>query len=138
MEPISVSTLVNAPLSTVWACWTQPEHITNWYFAHPDWHCPAATNDLRTGGRFSFALAAKDGSFSFDFQGVYDAVKNNAFMAFTLDDGRKATVSFQPSEQGVRLTETFDPEQENPVHLQEAGWQAILDNFRAYTEKIPS
>jgi hypothetical protein len=30
---------------------------------------------------------------------------------------------------------TFDPETENPIELQQAGWQAILNNFKYYAEK---
>ena len=28
----------------------------------------------------------------------------------------------------------FEPESENPVELQQAGWQEILDNFKQYVE----
>jgi hypothetical protein len=34
----------------------------------------------------------------------------------------------------VLVIEIFDPESENPVEMQQAGWQMILDNFRKYTE----
>ena len=30
---ISVETQINAPIDTVWECWTNPEHITKWNFA---------------------------------------------------------------------------------------------------------
>ena len=29
---------------------------------------------------------------------------------------------------------TFDPETENSIELQKNGWQAILNNFKNYTE----
>lgn len=35
---------------------------------------------------------------------------------------------------GAQVTETFDAENENPVEMQRGGWQAILDNFKAYAE----
>ena len=77
MEPITVQATINAPIEIVWQMWTLPEHITQWCFASPDWHCPAATNDPRTGGKFSSTMAAKDGSFSFDFGGTYTNVINH-------------------------------------------------------------
>src|SRR5438552_2363997 len=74
---ITVKTTVNAPVEKVWKCFTTPEHITQWNAASPDLHSPAAQNDLREGGTFSYRMEAKDGSMGFDFGGVYDAVKKN-------------------------------------------------------------
>lgn len=31
------------------------------------------------------------------------------------------------------MTTLFDAEEENPIELQRAGWQAIPDNFKHYT-----
>ena len=72
-DPISitVSAIINAPLSKVWESWTQPHHVMHWNHAAEDWHCPMAENDLKVGGKFSYTMAAKDGSFSFDFWGIY-------------------------------------------------------------------
>ena len=30
---------------------------------------------------------------------------------------------------------SFDPENENPVDMQQAGWQAILNQFKQYAEQ---
>lgn len=133
---ITVKTTVNAPLQKVWDCWITPEHIKQWNNASPDWHTPAAQNDLREGGRFSFTMAAKDGSFSFDFGGTYYAVVLHQKIAYTMDDGRKAEVLFTANGNETTISETFDPESENSVEMQQAGWQAILDNFKRYTESV--
>lgn len=90
---ITVETTVNAPVEKAWEFWTKPEHITNWSFASEDWHAPRAENDLRAGGKFLTRMEAKDGSFGFDFGGVYDEVKLNEFISYTLGDDRKVTVS---------------------------------------------
>jgi hypothetical protein len=45
------------------------------------------------------------------------------------------SITFTEVPDGVQITETFDPENENPAEMQRAGWQAILDNFTIYTEK---
>lgn len=131
---ITVSTLVAKPLDTVWRSWTTPADIIAWNAASDDWHCPRATNDLRTGGRFSYTMAARDGSFSFDLEGVYEAVEAPERIAYLMADGRRCEVLFTVEENGVRVTETFDAEDQNPVDMQRAGWQAILDRFKHYTE----
>ncbi len=132
---ITISTHVFRPVAHVWACWTEPAHIIHWNAASDDWHCPKATNDLRIGGEFSSTMAARDGSFSFDFTGVYDDVQLNKRIAYTMADGRTCEVIFQEEAGGTFVTESFDAETQNPVEMQRAGWQAILDRFNAYAEK---
>lgn len=131
---ITVQTTVNAPIEKVWQCWTKPEHITKWCQASDDWHAPYADNDLRAGGKFKTTMAAKDGSFSFDFGGVYDKVEAHRQIEYTMDDNRKVQVYFTTEGDATTITETFEPENTNPAEMQRGGWQAILDNFRKYTE----
>ncbi len=135
MTPITVETIIDAPIEKVWKYWSDPVHITKWTFASDDWHAPYADNDLRKGGTFKTTMAAKDGSFSFDFGGEYTQVKNQELIEYTMADGRTVSVKFSTQNNGVKVTETFDPETQNPVEMQKGGWQAILDNFRKYTEK---
>ncbi|MBS1625412.1 MAG: SRPBCC family protein [Bacteroidetes bacterium] len=131
---ITIETLVQAPIEKVWKSWTDPLHIVKWCHASPDWHAPHATNDLRTGGSFTTRMEAKDGSMGFDFGGVYDDVKVLEHVAYTIGDGRKVDIRFTPENNATRVTETFDPENMNPIEMQRAGWQSILDNFKTYTE----
>ena len=133
---ITVETTVNAPVEKVWKSWNEPQHIKNWCAASDDWHAPKAENDLRTGGTFSTRMEAKDGSFGFDFGGVYDNVKKNELIEYTMGDGRKVQVSFSPAGDQTKIVETFDAESTNSVEMQRGGWQAILDNFKKYTESI--
>jgi uncharacterized protein YndB with AHSA1/START domain len=133
---ITIETTVNAPVEKVWKSWSEPEHITKWCAASDDWHVPKAENDLRTGGTFSTRMEAKDGSFGFDFGGIYDDVKKNELIEYTIGDGRKVQVIFSPSGDKTKIVETFEAEATNPVEMQRGGWQAILDNFKKYTETI--
>jgi uncharacterized protein YndB with AHSA1/START domain len=55
-------------------------------------------------------------------------------LEITLDDERRVRVSFYADEHGTVITEEFEAEQQNPLELQQKGWQAILDNFRNYVE----
>lgn len=131
---ITIETLVKAPIEKVWKYWSAPEHITKWATASDDWHTPFADNDLRKDGKFKTTMAAKDGSFSFDFEGVYTNVKPNALIEYVMSDGRKAKIVFEGNDKDTKIVETFDPESENPIDMQRDGWQAILNNFKKYTE----
>jgi uncharacterized protein YndB with AHSA1/START domain len=133
-KAITIRTTVNAPIEKVWRCWSEPKHITQWAFASDDWHAPKAENDLRVDGTFSTTMAAKDGSFSFDFGGVYTKVEKHKAIEYTIADGRKVKISFIAEGDQTNVVETFDPENENPEEMQRGGWQAILDNFKKYTE----
>lgn len=131
---ITVENTIDAPLEKVWEYWTQPGHITKWNNASEDWHTPRAKNDLRTGGRFNTRMEAKDGSMGFDFEGVYDEVRLKDSIEYTMGDGRKVKIKFSGDDSFTKIVETFDPENTNSLEMQRNGWQAILDNFKKYTE----
>ncbi len=133
-KTIPVETTINAPVSKVWKYWSNPDHIVKWNQASDDWHTKKAENDLCVGGKFLARMEAKDGSFGFDFTGVYDAVKENEYIEYTLGDGRKAAIYFNDYGKETKITEVFEAEKENSLELQRDGWQAILDNFKKYVE----
>ena len=131
---ITVQVNVHAPIEHAWKTFTDPDHVMQWNFASPDWHCPYAENDLRIGGKFLSRMAAKDGSFSFDFCGIYDEISLNETITYTLVDDRKVNITFEKTDGGTLVVEVFEAETENSIELQQGGWQAILDNYKAYTE----
>lgn len=133
-QPVTIEATINAPIGQVWEQFNGPEHITQWCAASDDWHAPYSENDLRVDGTFKTTMAAKDGSFSFDFGGVYTRVEDQRHIAYTMGDGRKVTVLFEKDGDATKVVETFDPENTHPVDFQQAGWQAILDNFKKYAE----
>jgi uncharacterized protein YndB with AHSA1/START domain len=131
---ITVAATINAPIEKVWAAWNDPEAITQWCTATPEWHTPRATQDLRVGGSFTTRMEAKDGSMGFDFGGVYDTVEEHRLIEYTMGDGRRVSISFDSDGDTTQVSETFDAENQNPVEMQRAGWQAIMDNFKSYVE----
>ncbi len=133
-QAITIETVVKADINKTWNYYTEPEHITKWNFAADSWHCPSASNDLKVGGRYKARMEAKDGSFGFDFEFIYDEINAPHSMAYTLLDGRKVKVDFQTIELATKVVVVFEPETENPVDLQREGWQAILNNFKKYVE----
>lgn len=135
MAKITIEQTIHAPIEKVWEFWTTPEHIMQWNSASPDWHTPKSENDLRVGGKFVSRMESRDGKMGFDFGGTYTEVILNEKIAYTMDDSRTVSVVFEKAEQGVKVTETFDAEAQNPEEFQKKGWQSILDNFKKYAEK---
>jgi len=129
---ITVQTTVPISIEEVWKIWTRPEHIVNWNFASNEWHCPEAKNDLKPDGKFSWRMEAKDGSMGFDYSGVYQMIDPRKKIVKKLDDGRLVKIEFTETENGVKITEIFEVEDQNSIDLQKKGWQAILDNFKVY------
>lgn len=133
---ITVQVSVNAPLEKAWETWVKPKHIVNWCFASPEWHCPLSENDLQAGGNFKSRMEAKDGSFGFDFGGVYQEVVKHQLISYILDDTRTVRITFEEKDGKVLIVQTFEAEEENSIELQRKGWQAIMDNYKSYTENL--
>lgn len=136
LTPITVETLVNATVGNTWHAWVTPEHIVKWNAASDDWHTPRASMDLKIGGELIARMEAKDGSVGFDFKGTFTKVVPKEILEYVMEDGRTVSVQFRDEGGMTRVIETFDPETENTPELQRAGWQAILDSFKRYTESL--
>jgi uncharacterized protein YndB with AHSA1/START domain len=134
---ITVECTVKLPVEKVWYLWTAPIHIVNWNHASDDWHTPNASNDFRVDGKFVYRMEAKDGSFGFDFGGMYNEIRKNKLISYTIGDGRKVQVLFINKGTETKLIETFEKEDINSFDLQKTGWQSILDNFKKYAETNP-
>jgi PhnB protein len=134
---ITVHISIKAPVEKVWKLWIYPEHIKNWCYASDDWYVPDATNNLKTNGKFTTRMAAKDGSAGFDFEGIYTEIKEFKNIKYTISDGRSVAVAFNEKNGITEVTETFKAENINSDKAQQNGWQAILNNFKKYVEKQP-
>jgi uncharacterized protein YndB with AHSA1/START domain len=130
---LTVETTINAPIETVWKLWNTPEDIMQWNNVSDEWHTPEATNDLRPGGKLRFVMGLKDGSFTFNFEGTYNEVIPNELLVYTLDDGRKTTITFSKNIP-VKITETFEPNDTDPIEMQRDFCQAVLTSFKNYAE----
>ena len=130
---VTVQATINADKKKVWNYYNNPEHITKWNFADPSWQCPNAENDMKVGGKYRARMEAKDGSFGFDFEAIYSDIVDGEQFTYGLG-GRNVNVKFKPISNQTEVVVTFDAENENPIEMQKAGWQAILTNFKNYTE----
>ncbi len=117
---ITVSATINAPLEKVWERYTAPDHITKWNFASADWQCPWAKNDLKVGGKYAARMEAKDGSFGFEFEAIYDVVKVNEELSYTMADGRKATNLFKANGAQTSLKRPSTLSQKTPPKCRKA------------------
>ncbi|MGC4057504.1 MAG: SRPBCC family protein [Chitinophagaceae bacterium] len=133
---IHIQASIAADRQKAWDAYTLPEHITKWNFASPDWHCPSARNDMRPGGTYAARMEAKDGSFGFDFEAVYTNVQEGKGFSYKLGDQRAVDVHFTEAGGQTVVDVYFDPENQNPQEMQQQGWQAILNNYKAYTESL--
>jgi len=134
-ESITIKATVQANITKAWDYYTNPNHITNWNFAHESWHCPAASNDLTIGGKYLARMEARDGSMGFDFEAIYDEIVEHKKIVYTLTDERKVVIDFLENGNQTEITVEFEAENQNPIAMQQAGWQAILNNYKDYTEK---
>lgn len=131
---IQVQNTIIAPIEKVWNLWTLPEHIMNWNNASADWHTPYVENDLKTGGKFKFTMALKDGSDGFDFEGVYTNIEKFSVIEYKLFDNRTANVRFENNGDHIKLTETFEPTTKDLADMEEQFCTAIIQNFKKYVE----
>lgn len=91
---ITIENSIKAPIEKVSKFYTEPDHIKKWNSASEDWHTTHSENDLKVGGKFLSRMEAKDVSFGFDFGGIYDVIRANECIEYTLGDGRKVEISF--------------------------------------------
>ncbi len=131
---IKVAIVVKDSMERVWNCWTQAEHIKEWYHAADTWYVPNAEVDFKEGGKFKIKMAAINKTGAFNFEGVYTSIKKHERIDFTISDGRKVAVSFEPKDGGVLIIEQFEATSTQTPDAQEMGWQMILRSFKDYVE----
>jgi uncharacterized protein YndB with AHSA1/START domain len=136
LAPITVSVVVPVGVAKAWHAFTDANAIQAWNFASPDWQCPSARLDLRAGGEFSYRMEAKDGSMGFDYEGTFVEVTAHERILMSLGPDREVVAEFVDHGDSTQVKQTFTPDREFPVDMQRAGWQAILDNYKAYVTSV--
>lgn len=134
-ELLKGEVFINASIEKVWPLWIEPIHIKNWNIISNEWHTPVAKNDFRVGGKLYLKMEALDKSDGFDYECIYDNIIPFKEISHVGADGRKTTLTFEQTDEGVKLTELFEPENHTPLDVQEAFCQSILENFKRYVEK---
>lgn len=127
----------NAAPEKVYAAWTQPAQIAQWF--GPDaGGVQRAETDLRAGGRFTIAFNTEDGE-EHQVNGVYREVVRNKKLVFTWawrstpERESLVTVLIEPDGDGSLLTlihEQFFDEAARDRHSH--GWTGSLDKLERY------
>lgn len=137
-KELTITTLINAPISSVWSCFTTPSDIMIWNRASENWHTPSAQNNFSEGGYFNYRMESKDQKYGFDFEGTYIKIIPYTRIDYILGDRRRVFNTFSSGKEGITVKITFETEHTFPEEKQREGWQAILDNFRKYVENKAS
>ena len=99
---------VDAPPDLVFAVWTEPEHLRNWWGPR-QFELVVCESDPRAGGRYRFVQRAPDGQ-EHTFHGVYREVVRPHHLVRTFvyagapQDESVETIAFQRDGRGTRVT----------------------------------
>ena len=133
----------------VWAAWTKPEHLSQWFTPRP-WTVSACEIDLRPGGIFSTTMRSPDGK-DFPNVGCYLEIVPNERLVWTdaLVPGYRpsenpfmtAIITLEPHGTGTRYTAVARHRDEAALKKHEAmgfhaGWGTALDQLVAHARTM--
>lgn len=93
--------VVDVPPEEVWAAWTQPEHLKQWFTPRP-WTTVDCEIDLRPGGAFRTVMRSPDGQ-EYPNEGCYLEIVPNRKLVWT--DALEA--DFRPTRREAHLPFRF-------------------------------
>lgn len=137
MEPIKIDITILKPIQLVWDLMNDPKHIVKWNYSEEKWHCTKAENDFRPGGRLSTRIESKDGSYGYNFVGIYDEIVPLEKIRYHMEDGRTVEIFFTPVDaETTKVTQIFDAQTRDSREMQRDSWYRILNNFHKYVENF--
>jgi len=131
---LTLSRVIRAPPEKVFAAWTTPELLTQWWGPGPV-SCPEAHVDLREGGAYRLANLVVDGSIVW-ISGRFERVRAPDELVYTWNvsnvpgEATLVRVIFMPHPDGTELVlthERFAAEAVRDMHLE--GWGGCLDKL---------
>lgn len=135
---IEIRRVIQAPRSRVFASWTTPELMQQW-FAPGGMRVGSASTDLRVGGEYRVEMHGADDAV-YVASGVYRRIVPNELLSFTwagaCDPGQETlvTIAFRDLEKGTELMlthERFRSAEAAANH--EHGWIGCLDSLEAFS-----
>lgn len=113
-QQITVVREFAAPVNRVWAAWTQPELLDQWWAPKP-WKTETLSMDFQVGGTWSYAMVGPAGEKHYcraDYSAIDAPHSYTGLDAFCDPDGNVLTdfprtnwhVTFEPSEAGTKVT----------------------------------
>lgn len=136
MQPteLSLTRVIRAPREKVFAAWTEPETLKQWWGPGLV-TCPEAHVDLREGGNYRLANLEVDGSITW-ISGRFERVRAPEELVYTWEVSilpglpTLVRVLFLPHPDGTEMTlihERFALEAVRDMHLQ--GWGGCIDKL---------
>jgi uncharacterized protein YndB with AHSA1/START domain len=134
---LKLKRLIKAPIGRVFAAWTTPEDMLQWFGPGP-WNVTDAKVDLRAGGAWRVCFHSDAENRDVEIYGVYREVKPNTRLSFTWNSDNPQ-MNFGETLVTVDLTDTrgstevcikhegFPAEQIQERHS--LGWQNCCDNL---------
>lgn len=141
--------IVDVPPELVWAAWTKPEHLKEWFTPRP-WTVSEVELDVRPGGIFRTVMCSPEGK-EFPNVGIYLEVVPNKRLVFTdaLLPGYRpapnpfmtAIVTLEAHGKGTRYVATALHRDEAAREQHEKmgfhdGWGKALDQLVALAKKL--
>jgi uncharacterized protein YndB with AHSA1/START domain len=120
----------NAP-EEVWAAWTQPDLVSQWFGSNPDGKVSSAVLDVRPGGRFAVTFLDRDGT-EHTASGVYRQVEQPRELRFgwswKSEPGveTQVTVTLIPESSGTRMEFEHGGHTQASSHDYESGWRSTF------------
>jgi serine/threonine protein kinase len=126
---------IAAPIEKVFAAWTRPEVMANWFAPTDDFVPSAVEVDLRVGGNYRVDMRPKDGTEVFMHRGQYCRIEPPHLLSFTwcpVSRGpntpeTQVTIELRPNGNATDLTlihERFPDEADRDRH--QKGWHGCL------------
>lgn len=142
-DELVIVRLFDAPVSLVWKCWAEGEHMRHW--SAPRGFTVSGSGEVRVGGRWRSCMR-REGGTELWLGGVYREVVPNKRLVFTHawdgDEGKPGhetlvTVLFE--EQGGKTLMTFrqsgfDSAPSRDGH--QGGWNECFDKLSDYLAKL--
>jgi uncharacterized protein YndB with AHSA1/START domain len=133
---LTLTRVIRAPPEKVFAAWTEPELLKQWWGPGPV-TCPEAHVDLREGGAYRIANLEADGSITW-ISGQFERVRAPEELVYTWSvsivpgDPTRVRVVFLRHAEGTELVlthERFAVEAVRDMHV--SGWNGCLDKLDA-------
>ena len=133
LPPLVVKKIINAAPEQVFAAWSKPELMQQWFFPNATWHA-VTKNDFRVGGHYRHEMISEEGN-KYLHQGEYGEIVPLKKIVFTWNSHAVTdtivTVELNAvvdNKTEVILThDLFKDEEEKRKHQE--GWNVCLDNL---------
>lgn len=135
METIKIDITILASAQKVWDYYTQSSHVAKWNVVDQRWKCGSSNIDFKEGGHFKNTMSLKDGSYSFDYEGVFESINAPEKIIFKTKDGRIVETTFEMLDPTTtKITQYIEPDKLNSFESQRQESYSILNNFHTYVE----